>query len=159
MLLSEDQKTEVVVGKISFVLNILSEIGRILGEDSAIGEGDRFAGLIERNVNILAMEKISVITSIIAKIELWVSFARLRGSVLVIRNLILPNMGERVLTVLDSLIIRRDSMCNLIEEIVKGFVKGILKNELFSLNGGLVLRRTDRHVLGGGREVGSRHYN
>ena len=158
MLLSEDQKTE-TVGKIFFVLNILSKIGRILGEDSTTGEVDRFAVLIERNVNILAMEKVSVITGIIAKIELWVSFARLRGSVLVLRNLILPNMSERVLTVLDSLIIRRDPMCNLIEEIVKGFVKGILKNELFSLNGGLVLRRRDGHVLGGGREVGSRHYN
>ena len=156
LLLSEDQKTE-TVGKIFFVLNILSEIGRILGEDSTTGEGDRFAVLIERNVNILAMEKVSVITGIIAKIELWVSFARLRGSVLVLRNLILPNMSERVLTVLDSLIIRRDPMCNLIEEIVKGFVKGILKNDLFSLNGGLVLRRRDGHVLGGDREVGSRH--
>jgi len=158
-LLSEDQKTESIIRKISIVLNILSELGGILGKDSAIGEGDRFVGLIERNVNILGGEKVIVIPSIIAKIELWMSFARLRGSGLVLGNLILPNMGERVLTVLNSVIIRRDPKSNMIEEIVKGFVKGILKNELFGLNGGIVGRRRENHVLGSGRKVGSRHYN
>jgi len=134
-------------------------LGGILGKDSAIGEGDRFAGLIERNVNILGGEKVIVIPSIIAKIELWMSFARLRGSGLVLGNLILPNIGERVLTVLNSVIIRRDAKSNMIEQIVKGFVKGFLKNELFSLNGGIVGRRMENHVLGSGRKVGSRHYN
>ena len=110
LLLSEDQKTEVFVGEKSIVLNILSELGRILGKDSAVGEGDRFAGLIKRNVNILAIEKVSVIPSIIAKIELWVSFARVRGSGLVLTNLILPNMGERVLIFLDSFIIRSNTL-------------------------------------------------
>ena len=156
--LSEDQKTESIIRKISFVLNILSELGGILGKDSAIGEGDRFAGLIERNVNILAIEKVNVMTSIIAKIELWSCFG-VGGSVLVLVNLILPNMGERVLPVRNSVIIRRDPKSNMIEQIVKGFVKGILKNELFGVNGGIVRRRRERHILGGGRKVGSRHYN
>ena len=110
LLLSEDKKTEIVVGEKSFVLNILSELGRILGKDSAIGEGDRFAGLIERNVNILAIEKVSVIPSIIAKIELGVSFPRVRRSGLVLPNLILPNMGERVLIFQDSFIIRSNTL-------------------------------------------------
>ena len=47
------------------VLKILSEKGGILGEESTIGEDDRFAGLIERNINILAIEKINMMTSII----------------------------------------------------------------------------------------------
>jgi hypothetical protein len=100
-----------------------------------------------------------MITGTIAKIELWVFFARLMGSGLVLTNLILPLMGERVLTVLNSLIVRSDPKCNLKEEIVIGFVKGFQKNDLFSLNGGIVRRRTDRHDLGSGREVHSRHYN
>ena len=98
------------MGEKSIVLNILSELGRILGKDSAVGEGDRFAGLIERNVNILAIEKVSVIPSIIAKIELWVSFARVRGSGVVLVNLILPNMGERILIFLDSFIIMSNTL-------------------------------------------------
>ena len=97
------------MGEKSIVLNILSELGRILGKDSAVGEGDRFAGLIKRNVNILAIEKVSVIPSIIAKIELWTSFG-VGGSVLVLVNLILPNMGERILPVLNSFIIRSNTV-------------------------------------------------
>jgi hypothetical protein len=108
-LLSEDQKTESIIRKISFVLNILSELGGILRKDSAIGEGDRFAGLIERNVNILAGEKVNVIPSIIAKIELWTSFG-VGGSVLVLVNLILPNILERILIFLDSVIIRSNTL-------------------------------------------------
>ena len=159
LLLSEDQKTE-AIGKILLVLNILSKIGRIFGEDSTIGEGDRCAGLIERNVNILAIEKVSVITSIIAKIELWVSFASLRVSGLVLTNLIFPKIGERVLTLPhDAVIISSNTYRDLPEEIVKGFVKGILKNDLFSLISEIVRRRMERHILGGVREVGSRHYN
>ena len=103
LFLSEDKETK-AFWKVTLVLNILAEIGTILGKNGTRGEENGVAFFIEGDINFStdrSIKKVFVGTCIKSIIELWVWVA-LRGvDILPLANCLFPEDREGIFAFFD----------------------------------------------------------